>query len=177
MCIRNLYDTRASGSEDYEDNTHKEQLLEEDNITLEEVRETLAKLKNRKTMSPYQIVNVMLKYGGSESETVIALLFQKTTSTQTVSTDWKSSTTLPIYKKGNKNDPEHYRMISLLTSISSRQNSSTVDAIFILRKAIQKSLEYSKPLSHCLIDLKTALDRVRTADVIEILQEQGTPTP
>ncbi|GJQ75287.1 hypothetical protein Trydic_g23476 [Trypoxylus dichotomus] len=47
--LRNLYETRADGSEDYEDNTHKEQSQEEDIIALEEVHEALAKMEYRKS--------------------------------------------------------------------------------------------------------------------------------
>ncbi|GJQ85783.1 hypothetical protein Trydic_g20343 [Trypoxylus dichotomus] len=50
--VTNLYETRAGGSEDWEGDIHQEQLLEEDNITLEEVHEALAKLINRKTPGP-----------------------------------------------------------------------------------------------------------------------------
>ncbi|GJQ81422.1 hypothetical protein Trydic_g12313 [Trypoxylus dichotomus] len=43
------------------DNTHKEQLLEEDNIALEGVHETLAKLQTRKAPNPGQIANEVLR--------------------------------------------------------------------------------------------------------------------
>ncbi|GJQ74681.1 hypothetical protein Trydic_g21533 [Trypoxylus dichotomus] len=69
--IGNLYDTRAGATQDYEDNIHKEQLQEEDNIAPEKVHEALVKLKDRKAPDSNQIVNEMLKYGGSKLETVI----------------------------------------------------------------------------------------------------------
>lgn len=56
-----------------------------------------------------------------------------------------------------------------------RPNRSTIDAVFILRQMIEKSIEFQKPLFLCFVDLKKAFDRVRIADIIDILQEHRTP--
>lgn len=198
--VRDLYGSRPGNNEDNdnEDNTYIEELPEEDGITLEEVHEALSKLKNRKAPGPDRIVNEMLKYGGTELKRAITLLFQKIISTQKVPDDWKNSITIPIYKNGNKHDPDNYRMICLLNSISKlltkiitkkimnkikiseeqqgfRPNRSTIDAVFILRQMIEKSIEFQKPLFLCFVDLKKAFDRVRIADIIDILQEHRTP--
>ncbi|GJQ76438.1 hypothetical protein Trydic_g2151 [Trypoxylus dichotomus] len=78
----------ASADEDHENNTQKEQLLEEDDIALEEVHEALAKLKDRKAPNPDQVVKEMFKYGGSELEIVITNhIVSKIISTQKEPTD------------------------------------------------------------------------------------------
>lgn len=48
-----------------------------------------------------------------------------------------------------------------------------MDAIFILRQLIEKSIEYNKPLFLCFVDLKQAFDRVRLDDVVGILQRRN----
>lgn len=51
-----------------------------------------------------------------------------------------------------------------------RRNRSTIDAIFIVRQMIEKSIEYNKPIFMCFIDLTQAFDRVRLSDVINIIR-------
>jgi hypothetical protein len=111
-----------------------------------------------------------------------------------ISTEWKTSITIPIFKRGSKKNPENYRGITLLNSIRKvltkilstkiiervgiseeqqgfYQNRSTVDAIFIIRQLAEKSIEFNKPPYTCFVDLKQAFDRVQLKDVIEILQQ------
>lgn len=56
-----------------------------------------------------------------------------------------------------------------------RKNRGTTDAIFMVRQLAEKSIEYSKPLFVCFIDLEKAFDRVRKEDVLEILNENNVP--
>ena len=53
-----------------------------------------------------------------------------------------------------------------------RQNRSTIDAIFILRQIIEKSIKFNKPAFLCFVDLTQAFDRVQLKDVLKILQER-----
>lgn len=96
-------------------------------------------------------------------------------------------------QKGKK---QNYRGLCLLSSISKlltkilsaklthqvgtseeqqgfRTNRSTIDAIFILRQLVEKSIEFNKPLYLCFVDLTQAFDRVQLIDVLRILQEKG----
>lgn len=45
-------------------------------------------------------------------------MFQKISTHKIIPRDAKNSITIPIYKKENKNNPETYRMVSLLKSCS-----------------------------------------------------------
>ena len=56
----------------------------------------------------------MLKYGGDELMIELSHLHSMIMSTGEVPREWKSSITIPIYKKGEKKDPRNYRGISLL---------------------------------------------------------------
>ena len=164
-------------------------------INKTEITTTTNKLKNRKSPGPDKITNEMLKYGGDELMIELSHLYSMIMSTGEVPQEWKSSITIPIYKKGEKKDPRNYRGISLLNTamklltkiitqhLSStvsineeqqgfRQNRSTIDAIFILRQIIEKSIEFNKPAFLCFVDLTQAFDRVQLKDVLKILQER-----
>ena len=117
-------------------------------------------------------------------------------STGEVPQEWKSSLTIPMYKKGEKKDLRNYRGISLLNtaiklltkiiiqhlsctvSINEeqqgfRQNRSTIHStIFILRQIIEKSIEFNKLAFLCFVHLTQAFDRVQLKDVLKILQER-----
>jgi len=96
---------------------------------------------------------------------------------------WKTLIPIPIFKKGQKKNPNNYRGITLLSSVSKvltkilakeikrksarqqefRHNRSTIDAIYILRQLIEKAIEFNRPLFLCFVDLKQIFDRVRLA--------------
>lgn len=142
------------------------------------------------------ITNEMIKYGGSNLITELTTFYNIIIKTGSIPKEWKTSITIPIHKKGEKKDPKNYRgicllstVLKLLTKILSqnlteqinineeqqgfRRNRSTVDAIFILRQIIEKSIEYNKPAFLCFVDLTQAFDRVKLRDVINILQENN----
>lgn len=52
-------------------------------------------------------------------------------------------------------------------------NRSTVDAIFIVRQLVQKSIEFNKPMSVCFVDFTKAFDRIRLSDVIRSLEKNN----
>ncbi|XP_044746344.1 poly [ADP-ribose] polymerase tankyrase-1-like [Coccinella septempunctata] len=54
-----------------------------------------------------------------------------------------------------------------------RPNRSTVDAIFIVRQLVQKSIEFNKPMSVCFVDFTKAFDRIRLSDVIRSLEKNN----
>ena len=133
-------------------------------INKTEITTTTNKLKNRKSPGSNKKTNKMLKYGGDELMIELSDLYSMIMSTGEVSQEWKSSITIPIYKKEEKKDSRNYRGISLLNTsmklltkiitqhLSStvsinkekqgfRLNRSTIDAIFILRQIIEKSIQ------------------------------------
>jgi hypothetical protein len=115
-----------------------------------------------------------------------------------VPNEWKTSITVPIFKKGQKTNPDNYRGISLLCSALKlftqiltskleliiynteeqqgfRKNRSTTDAIFIVRQIKEKAVEFNLPAFACFIDLTKAFDRARLSDIMHILTERGAP--
>lgn len=171
-----------------------EENIAADRITAEEVQTAIGKLKNRKSPGIDNITNEMIRYGGHELIIQIAHLFRVIEKTGRIPKEWKTSITMPIFKKGMKCDPVNYRGITLLSSVAKlltkiltkkitdkvpmceeqqgfRSNRSTLDAIFILQQLIEKSVEFNKPMFVCFVDLKQAFDRIRLRNVITILRQ------
>ncbi|XP_055384192.1 uncharacterized protein LOC129613898 [Condylostylus longicornis] len=125
------------------------------------VKANISKLKNRKSPRIDEISNAMIKYGGEQFQNEIVHLFNKILTYKQAPREWKNSITVPIFKKGDKNLPENYRGITLLSSMLKlfteivsievagtgiaeeqqgfRTNRSTTDAIFILRQITENS--------------------------------------
>jgi hypothetical protein len=99
---------------------------------------------------------------------------------------WKESIIVPVHKKGDKNDCNNYRGISLLATAYNilsnillsrlglhtdeiigdhqcgfRRNRSTTDQIFCFRQILEKRWEYNETVNQLFIDLKTAYDAVQ----------------
>jgi len=90
----------------YKENEGIEELLiEEDNeieLTSSTIEHILKHIKNRKSPEPDEITNEMLKYGGDNLQKEILTLFRNIIIEQKVPNEWKSSITIPIFKKGQK---------------------------------------------------------------------------
>jgi len=180
-----------------EDNVQEEERIE---LTEYELEKALISLKNRKAPSQDDICNEFLKYGGRSLTAELIKLFRKIIDQRKIPTAWKTSITIPIFKRGDKKCPENYRGITLLSAVFKlftkvilnkiqpllltceeqhgfRSNRSTTDALFIVRQIAEKSIEFAKPAYMCFVDLKQAFDKVRLGDVITILQEKGVSKP
>lgn len=164
-------------------------------INIDEVTKTVTKLKNRKSPGIDQITNEMIKYGGKECWSELCKLYNKIIQQGEVPESWKTSITVPIFKKGDRSLPNNYRGITLLSSVMKlftkilamyisstgiaeeqqgfRQNRSTTDAIFIVRQIAEKAIEFNYPAHMCFVDLTKAFDRIQLKDVIEILRKRN----
>ena len=56
-----------------------------------------------------------------------------------------------------------------------RSGRSCVDAVFVLRQIVEKSIEYNKPAYLCFIDLTKSFDRVRIDDIVYLLYKRDIP--
>lgn len=172
---------------------------ESEPITATRIRSEMRKLKNGKAPGPDNIRNELLKYGGNRLAEQFKVLYNKIIKDTSIPEDWRESITVPLFKKGNKSDPENYRGITLLNSSMKlftrilgqeyinnielseeqqgfRKNHSTIDAIFIVRQIAEKALEYNKPSYLCFVDLTKAFDKVRLQDVVKELQLKNIHT-
>lgn len=163
-----------------------------------QVEEALKMLKNRKSAGKDGIQNELLKYGGAKLTKELTKLINKIMETSQIPEEWRTSIMIPLFKKGEKTDPNNYRGINLLSTtlklttriISNKINSITQiseeqqgfrsgrscnDAVFVIRQIIEKSIEYNRPAFLCFVDLEKAFDRVQLQDVIHILYNRNIP--
>lgn len=157
-------------------------------ITLEEVKIALKTCKLKKAPGSDGISNEFLKNLPDNWVLYIVILFNKIFKEQKVPESWTNIITKMIYKKGDKNNPENYRPISLVNTITKiftlilykriyrwaeknkkipewqagfREGRSTLDHIFVLNAAIQLQLKRKGGKLYALfVDLKRAFDSV-----------------
>ena len=60
----------------------------------------------------------LLKDAAPEVSELITYIINLTISTSTIPSEWKTAKVTPIYKSGDKSDPNNYRPISVLPLIS-----------------------------------------------------------
>ena len=87
-------------------------------ITEQEVESFLSTLDTNKATGSDEIPAKLLKETSSVI-TPLCKLFNKSLQLGKVPRDWKLANVVPVYKKGNKEQTENYRPISLLPIVSS----------------------------------------------------------
>ena len=157
-------------------------------ITEAEIYTAIKNLKNGKSSGPDNVLNEHLKYTADLMMQVYTQLFNLIFDSGLIPENWTMGNILPIYKnKGDKNMPENYRPITLLSCfgklftavinnrlnkfaeqveiISScqagfRKGFSTVENIFIINSLIDLLKAKGKKLYCAHIDFKQAFDKV-----------------
>ena len=171
-------------------------------ISRQEVSLAIQKIKQRKAPGPDGIIGEILKHG-CNSNTVLDFfvhffnaLFDKGIYPEM----WTESIVLTLHKKGDVNNPNNYRGISL-SNVSSKlystiinyrlqewvtennitgefqagfkRNYSTVDHMFTLMAFIQKQLSLKRKLYVAFIDFEKAFDSVNRSIMWPILLKNG----
>ena len=149
-------------------------------VNEEEIVEAIQKLKNRKSPGEDGITNEMIKQGAPKLCKEATVLIQQIFKSSKIPEDWKTNITIPIFKKGERGNPENYRGINLLntylkltTAIIAKMLTNTVtledeqqgfrrgryctDAIFIIRQSAEKALEFNRPIFFCFIDIEKSI--------------------
>ena len=83
----------------------------------QEIIDILTSLIVNKASGPDEISHRMLKETRFSICVPLRILFNKSFLDNTYPETWKSAVVMPIYKKGNKNEPMNYRPISLISCI------------------------------------------------------------
>ena len=104
--------TADTGSTVEEDEDH---VLNQE-IRRQEVEEAIKKIKCGKASGSDGIVGEMLKSGGRTVTNFLTLLFNKIFDDSIYPEEWSKAIVVPIFKKGNVDDPNNYRGVSLKLS-------------------------------------------------------------
>ncbi|KAE9413334.1 hypothetical protein Angca_005296, partial [Angiostrongylus cantonensis] len=166
-----------------------------------EVRQAISSVKNRTAPGSDKIRSEHLKNRSPVLVSTLAWLFSLYLSECKVPTQWKTSRTVFLFKKGDLQDIGNYRPICLLPVVYKLftrvilnridrtldevqpcgkagfpKGFSTMDHIHTLTKLIEVSREYKRQLCLTFIDLEKAFDSIEIEAVMEALGSQGVST-
>ena len=167
-------------------------------ISVEEVRECIRKLKNRKAPGICGITGEMLKAGGDVVVQWLHRIFCMAWGSGTVPADWRKAQIVPVHKKGSRTQCKNYRGISLLSvpgkvyatvldkrirAITEgkvleeqgafRSKRSWIDQIFTVRQLGEKVIGKNKAVRMVCVDLEKAFDRVERELLWQVLERYG----
>ena len=169
-------------------------------ITKEEVVFAIKKLKTRKAAGPDLLIGEMYKHSNDQVINFFVKFFNALFDKGIFPQNWTESVILPLFKKGEVNDPNNYRGISLcdisgkiFSSIINsrlqewvRENNitgdhqagfkkgySTIDHLFALMASVQKQLSSKRKLYVAFIDFEKAFDSINRHILWPILLNNG----
>jgi len=148
----------------------KVECLNRVSVSREEIMKKLKELDKRKAKGPDEVSGWVLKECAEELSHPITILYENSLKQGKIPNQWKLADIVPIFKKGNKEDPLNYRPVSL-TSILCKILEK------IVRERWVKHLESNKLITDkqfgfrskrsCVANLLSFYDRVT-----EVLQER-----
>ena len=87
-------------------------------VSEDEVLVEIKKLKNKKSTGIDEISSGILKLSAEEITPSLTFLINRSITDKVVPSRWKIAKVIPLFKKGDKNQPNNYRPISLLPIVS-----------------------------------------------------------
>ena len=179
--------------------THTTNEIINNAFTINEIQNHITSLKNNKSPGEDYILNEFIKYCPKELITVIVNLFNIILDTGIIPSQWTIGVIKPLYKnKGNINDVNNYRGITLLSCIGKlftsilnsrlyiyltsknllgneqagfRPKHSTLDHIFALHILSRFYIESNKQLFCAFVDYSKAFDFVNRTHLWQKLLE------
>lgn len=165
-------------------------------ITPDEVKNALFKMKNNKAPGEDEITVDAIKLGGDQLIKTLASLFNLCLTNGTIPKQWNNAVTILLHKKGNITDLQNYRPISLLSHLYKifmkiicnrltskldfyqpteqagfRSGYGTNDHLQTIKTLIEKSIEYNRPLVLTFVDFQKAFDTVELWAILAALQQ------
>lgn len=176
------------------------EVIDVDPITKEELDEVFKETKNRKSTGPDGINMELLKYGGILLHFRLLHLINQCWRNCKIPEAWTTAEIISLFKKGDRNNCENYRGISLLNSIYKvyakiinkrlkvisenllseeqcgfRTGRSTSDNVFILQQLFEKRREFNLQTHVAFVDFVKAFDRVNRSLLWTIMKDGGYP--
>ena len=159
-------------------------------ITMKELEYSIKSLKRNKACGHDKIINEFILNAPFQVKYFMLLLFNCILTLEYFPASWAIGSIIPVYKKGDKNDVNNYRGITLLSCISKlftriinnrlnewaeteevlteaqfgfRKGRSTSDCLFILHGLVEILVARGKKLYCCFIDYEKAYDYIDRA--------------
>lgn len=170
-------------------------------VSREEIRKAILKLKNGKSPGLDAITAEMIKADMETSTTVFYKLFQHIWKHNTIPKDWAKGLIIKLPKKGDLSDCNNWRGITLLSVPSKillrvllnrmneaineklrneqagfRSGKGCIDHIFTIRNIIEQSIEWQNKLILNFIDFRKAFDSIKRSCIWSILRAYGLPS-
>lgn len=171
-----------------------------DPISFEELETTINNSKNKKTPGVDNINNELIKYASIQLKYRLLDLLNMCWKSGHIPEEWRMAKIYPVYKKGDRQNCENYRGISVLgicykiyaSILKSRFNvimeniilepqngfrkgRSCSDCIFTINQIFEKHREYNIPTFILFVDLEKAFDKVNRNKLWNIMKQKGVP--
>ena len=184
--------------------TEKFPSMDKIHITSPGIKKILEKLDPHKALGPDNIPGIFLKICAANMADIFSFLFQASLDQGVVPPDWKTANVVPLFKKGDKSQPENYRPISLtsitckvlehvvFSSVMShfdkfsilddaqhgfRKNRSCVSQLITTLKDFADTLKKKEQTDAILLDFSKAFDKVDHLGLISKLEHYGIRGP
>lgn len=182
-------------ADEEEENQIMTELIEEQEIKIEEVKEAMAKIKIGKAAGHDRISPEMIKNIGERSIEVLTKLFNKIWTEERIPQDWEIGIILPIFKKGDYRECKNYRGITMISVIAKmyerildnrlklqietqledsqsgfRKGRGVQDHIFTIKQIMEKRENNNTYMA--FIDLEKAFDSVPKKLIWESLKKK-----
>ena len=169
-----------------------------------EVRAALSSLEETKAVGPDGLSPRLLRRCAAELAGPMNRLFNSILQQKTCPRMWKTSSVVPIHKKGSKSDPANYRPVSLLSVLGKvleaviaarltnhlesqhlisdrqfgfRKGRSAADLNLLLSARWSDTLDQGRPTAALALDIAGAFDRVWHAALVERMRAFGVDGP
>jgi len=169
-------------------------------ITLDELEKVLKLTKNGKTPAQDNINSELYKYAPEEFKLRLLKFLNNIYRENCIPNEWRNAVMTPIFKKGDRREPQNYRGISVLntcykiysrilniklqnysgvfmteTQNGFRKGRSCTDPTFCLKLLIEKRREFNLETHLLFIDYEKAFDNVQRQILFNILKSRHIP--